>query len=227
MKKFRFLSLLFLAVTFILVNCTKEGPQGPSGATGPQGPAGNTGATGATGATGPAGPQGPVGATGPAGPQGPVGATGATGSANVIYSAWINTGSVTWADTTNPDLGTISAASIYTATVTSSIINQGVVLGYWQNSGNTNPMPYLFNSGDILQISFIPYVGRVMFYIADLTTSDASGLVPNGLMRYIIIPGAVAGGRMAGWQPTYYGYTAEQLKAMSYHQVCGLLHIPE
>ncbi len=77
MRKFKSLSLLLLASAFILVNCTKEGPEGPAGATGAQGPAGATGAAGAAGA---AGATGPAGATGVAGPA---------GTANVIYSAWV------------------------------------------------------------------------------------------------------------------------------------------
>jgi ABC-type amino acid transport substrate-binding protein len=77
MRKFKSLSLLLLASAFILVNCTKEGPEGPAGATGAQGPAGATGGAGAAGATGATGPAGATGVAGPA------------GSANVIYSAWV------------------------------------------------------------------------------------------------------------------------------------------
>ncbi|HEX6194130.1 MAG TPA: hypothetical protein VFZ42_17270, partial [Chitinophagaceae bacterium] len=82
MRKYRSLSLLLLAVVFITVNCTKEGPEGPAGPTGPQGPPG----TGATGPAGPAGPAGPTGPIGPTGPQGPA------GTANVIYSNWFDIG---------------------------------------------------------------------------------------------------------------------------------------
>ena len=52
MRKFRLLSLLFLAASFVFVSCTKEGPEGPAGAAGAQGPAGSAGAPGAPGAPG-------------------------------------------------------------------------------------------------------------------------------------------------------------------------------
>src|SRR5258707_1001033 len=82
MKKLCFFSFLFLAITFIVFNCTKEAPKGPVGATGPQGPAGANGASGTNGTNG------TNGATGATGPQGPAGATGPAGTANVIYSGW-------------------------------------------------------------------------------------------------------------------------------------------
>src|SRR5690242_16273859 len=88
MRKFRLLTILLLAVAFIAVNCTKEGPEGPAGATGPQGPAG---------VQGPAGPAGPAGPNGPAGPTGP---QGPAGTANVIYSPWTDFVGATWSAAT-------------------------------------------------------------------------------------------------------------------------------
>lgn len=55
MRKSSLLSCFLIASTFILINCTKEGPEGPAG---PQGPQGNAGVQG------PAGPQGPIGISG-------------------------------------------------------------------------------------------------------------------------------------------------------------------
>src|SRR6476620_8000639 len=116
MRKFRLLSLLLLALTFILVNCTKEGPEGPVGATGPQGPAGSNGTPGATGPTGPAGPTGPVG------PQGP---QGLPGTANVIYSSWFNFAPTDWADSSMVNLGTAKRAIKTAPSATQGVLDNG------------------------------------------------------------------------------------------------------
>lgn len=253
MKRLMILPAVLLAGSFLLNACKGDtGPVGPQGPTGLQGVTGSTGATGATGPagangatglTGPAGPAGPTGLTGPSGATGPAGATGATGatgpqgpagpagpqgpvgSANVIYSSWITTASLSWADTNNIDFGIISRANVISATVTATIINQGVLLGYWQNGNNTYPMPYnLQSGGNVYQVSFIAYTGRIMFYIANLGTLNASGIIPNGSARYIIIPGAVAGGRFISGPAA--GYTVAQIKSMNYNQVASLFNIP-
>ncbi len=106
-----------------------------------------------------------------------------------------------------------------------------VILGYWQNGNNTFPMPYTYLLvANIYQVSFIPYVGRVMFYLANLSVPGTVS-TPNGSMRYILIPGGVAGGRgtnsekMADINGRI--YTESQLKDMSYQQVCSLLRIAQ
>jgi hypothetical protein len=222
MRKFRLLSLLLLAITFIVINCTKEGPEGPVGANGPQGPAGANGTNGTNGTNGAPGPAGPTG------PQGPAGATGPAGSANVIYSAWQTPAS--WRDTilegaTNYKVGNVTATSI-----TSAILDQGVILAY-EKFGTDGPFPLpqtLYSGFGSLNItlSYLPAVGK-MFYTQ--FTSDNSGSLTAGSRQYrwIVIPGGIAGGRMVSGQATYFGYTHNQLKAMSYHDVCKLLNIPE
>jgi hypothetical protein len=62
-------------------------------------------------------------------------------------------------------------------------------------------------------------VNSVNFYTGGISTAHQ--------FRYVIIPGGVAGGRIANGQQTYFGYTSSQLKVMSYHDVCTLLNIPE
>jgi len=118
MRNFKLLSLLTLAITFLAVSCTKEGPEGPVGATGPQGPAGANGTNGTPGATGP---------TGPAGPTGPQGPTGPAGTANVIYSSWFSeaTFNPSWADTTLFGLGIISRGIKAAPGITQTILDQG------------------------------------------------------------------------------------------------------
>lgn len=205
MRKFRLLSLLLLAIAFITVNCTKEGPEGPAGATGAQGPAGVGGATGATGA---------AGATGPA------------GTANVIYSSWLVQSS--WADTALLNLGTASRSIRTAPGVTQAILDQGVVLSYFQagGSGGIYQLPWLYNfGGDIKQLNQLLSVGKIIYFIANLTTTNSSGSTVGGPIRYIIIPGGVPGGRSTGLGGT--NYSAAELKAMSYAQICALFNIPQ
>ncbi len=218
MRKLRLLSILALALTFIAVSCTKEGPEGPAGATGPQGP---TGATGATGGTGPQGPQGPAG---PQGPQGPA------GTANVIYSSWFTlTG---WHDSTMTDQGFCKVDYKDAPGVTASIISNGVVLAYLAPSSSSTfayPMPWIYTvSNPNLIVSYRPSVGRMVFYNLQIN-GGAGGIVPNPsyVYRYIIIPGGIAGGKMTEKAAEIKGqiYTESQLQSMSYQQVCSLLNI--
>lgn len=219
MRKFRLLSLLSLAITFLAVSCTKEGPEGPAGATGAQGPAGATGGVGATGATGATGAQGPVG---PAGPQGPA------GTANVIYSAWFTlTG---WHDSTLADQGLSKIDYKDAPGITSAVVNNGVVLSYVApsaTSGYAYALPWTVTAvtPNNLVVSYIPTVGR-MIYLNKPLNSTSTGIVPSAtyVYRYVIIPGGVAGGRSAFVGNT--NYTVEQLKAMTYDQVAELFKIP-
>jgi len=227
MRKLRFLSLLLLAITFIVINCTKEGPEGPVGATGPQGPAGPAGAAGAAGA---AGTPGAPGATGPQGPA---------GTANVIYSSWAFTGqNSATPDTSLLGEGTVNVGYRTAPGITQAILDNGVVLSYASNSGTTPTaiytMPWIrvnpFVANQTIKYGFMPVVGKIIYYTSNLTTGLNSGLgsVSTTLYtRYVIIPGGVAGGRMASGEQTYFGHTADELKAMSYHDVCSLLSIPE
>ncbi len=234
MRKFRLLSLLLLASTFIFVNCTKEGPEGPVGATGAQGP---------TGATGGAGAAGPTGLTGPAGPAGPAGPQGIAGSANVIYSAWLVSGVGNWTAT---GVAPYSANYLYNRValgVTASIIDQGVVLSYAKGlfglgASEAVPLPYTryAQSGT----NFIDHYSFVLNAVGNIRYLYSSGnnLAPIAISnlepistRYILIPGGVAGGRggstekMADIKGQL--YTESQLKAMSYSQICSLLNIAQ
>jgi hypothetical protein len=219
MRKFSLLSLLLVAITFVIVNCTKEGPEGPAGATGPQGPAG-------VGSTGPAGPTGP---TGPAGPTGPVGPQGPAGTANVIYSSWFNDASFAtgFNDTVLTFVGTVSRRIKAVPNITQAIVDQGVVLSYLRGGAvvNAQLMPFtFFFTPSTMKYDYYPQAGKIFYYFADLTDGNASAFTATGFeYRYIIIPGGVAG---RGVTPLYNGYTAEQLKAMPYDQVAGIFKIP-
>lgn len=218
----RLISLSLLAFVFILASCTKEGPAGPQGIAGAQGAAGANGAAGTPGATGPTGPTGPQGPQGPTGPQGP------SGTANVIYSSWFSASSLTWADSAHATLGTISRANRPTTSVTSAVVDNGVVLSYYRASstGAASELPYLTGTGaNLSQYATLLRAGNITFYVANLSSGNASGVIPPGDFRYVIIPGSTAGGRMANGAAS--GYSVAQLQRMPYAQVASLLHIPD
>lgn len=218
MRKIRLLSLLALAFAFIAVSCTKEGPEGPAGATGAQGP---TGATGATGGTGPAGPGGPAGPQGPIGPQGP------PGTANVIYSAWATVASLgAIIDSNMTDYGLCKRWIRSAPSLSQAILDQGLVISYWKvGSGIYSTIPYQFpNGGQTYYLGAVPQLNKIIYFTSIFGAGAGWNPNPTAELRYVIIPGAVAGGRSAGIGGT--NYTAEQIKAMSYEQVTRLFNIP-
>jgi hypothetical protein len=231
MRKFRLLSLLLLAIAFIAVNCTKEGPEGPIGATGPQGPAGTPGATGATGAQG---PQGPGGSTGAQGPQGPAGT-----AANVIYSSWATVASLTTtipvADSAFADFGTCKRWYRAAPSLSTGVLDNGVVLSYWRVSNPAiiySTIPYQFPvSTQTYYLGALSQVNRIIYFTSIF--GAGSGWTPNSgaELRYVIIPGSIAGGRGVNSgkiaEINGHTYTENELRAMSYSQICRLLHIAE
>ena len=228
MRKFRLLSLLVLAIAFISVNCTKEGPEGPAGVSGVQGPAGPVGPTSTV--PGPIGPTGPAGATG---------ATGPAGTANVIYSAWTPFIIANWSASTISIFG--KTARQYSAPapgITATMLSQGAILVYFQGGGSPGTirtLPYTtFNFtqtvNQYIEPSFIPGTIQINFYNLDNNvdpgtfTGSPGPPVTGNQYRYVLIPGGVAGGRGTG---PYMGYTEQELKSMSYRDVCHLLNIAE
>jgi Collagen triple helix repeat (20 copies) len=224
MRKFRLLSILLLAFAFLAINCTKEGPEGPAGATGAQGP---SGIGGPAGPAGPAGPNGPAGPTGPTGPQGPIGPQGPAGTANVIYSAWFSPAA--WLSTPfdgKPHIYFDRAAP----GVTQAILDQGVVLSYAKFVSDApqnlvRPLPAILTGIDLYVYTGLS-VGNVRFWAHSLTTAAVPpALSITNQFRYVIIPGGVAGGRSTGLGGT--NYTAAELRAMPYSQVCSLFNIAQ
>ena len=218
MRKFRLLSLFALAITLLAVSCTKEGPEGPAGATGPQGPVGTTGATGGVGATGPQGPAGPVG------PQGP------PGTANVIYSAWVTVGSLhainPIIDSAFADYGTCKRWIRTAPSLSQGVLDQGLVISYWKvGTGIYSTIPYQFPVGaQIYHLGGVSQLNKIIYFTSIFGTN--TGWNPNlsAETRYVIIPGTIAGGRGTGVGGT--NYTADQVRAMSYEQVCQVFNIP-
>ena len=206
MRKFKLLSLLLVVISFITINCTKEGPEGPAGSAGPQGPAGGTGA---------------------AGPA------GAIGSANVIYSNWIDESTLSWADTTIVT-APHQRAILRPISLTQAIVDNGTILMYrrFNPTNGVEQMPYNLyfsaNSTTFHNYKYVASVGRLISFRANSLLGvfqSPVGIANLGSLRYILIPGSVLGGRSAGIGGT--NYTADQVKAMSYNEVCNLFSIPQ
>ncbi len=206
MRKLRTLSLLLVAIAFISVSCTKEGPEGPVGATGAQGPAGTPG---------------PAGPAGPAGP-------------GVTYSAWFLTGNG-WveSDPTNPNFyGEVFHFNRAAPSLTQAVIDQGVVLCYMKGDPNLVPpavnnpfqLPYTVGVGFgfVDLYDFALSAGNIRFLYKSDFAWDATDLATISF-RYITIPGTTAG---RGAVATYAGHTIEEIKAMPYEQVAALFNIP-
>lgn len=219
MRKLRLLSLLAFAVAFIAISCTKEGPEGPAGATGAQGP---------TGATGPVGPTGPTGPTGPSGPTGPTGPQGPAGTANVIYSAWATSPFAT--RDTSVDGTLFKVTHINAPSLSAAILSQGVVITYMRLPGGieTTMLPFASMAGGTTSIISTWNVAQKIFINRHTVGCNTAGclLGMSSLLeyRYVLIPGAVSGGRFSGVGGT--SYTAEEIKAMPYARVCQLFNIP-
>lgn len=205
MKRYKFLSLLLVSVSMLTISCQKEGPAGPAG---------------------------PAGPTGAAGASGPVGLTGPAGTANVIYSAWFLTGTG-WTATGAAVYGARFLFDKATASITQTIMDQGVVLGYIKGEPNTAginsqvfQLPYGVGVGagffDQYEL-MLNAPGNVRFLYKSDAPWTAAELAPISF-RYVIIPGALAGGRMMSGSAV--GCTVEQLKAMPYDQVLKKFNIP-
>jgi hypothetical protein len=212
MRKFISLSLLFVSIVLVAVNCTKEGPEGPVGAQGPQGPAGNPGAPGAPGATG---------ATGPAGPA---------GTANVIYSSWFSFATADWADSNITNVGAAKRAIRLAPGVTASVMNQGVILSYMTFTSDPNlafyGLPFTCTScPGVWVFNQLPVTGKIVYYHTTGTGTNPGATLPTSFsFRYVIIPGGVAGGKLMSGPAK--GKTVEALRAMSYKEVATMFGIP-
>ena len=195
------------------------------GATGPQGIPGNGGGTGGVGTTGTQGP---------------------TGTANVIYSSWIpapanfflNTGNnADWKDTTIPTIGLVERANIAASSLTQAILDRGVTMVYHTfaappaspiGGANAQALPYSLTVNlpplQYLNINYRPAVGRIVVFVTNLTSTTQFGVTSGHFFRYIIVPGTIAGGRMANGPAS--GYTLEQLQALTYEEVLRRFSIP-
>lgn len=179
--------------------------------------------------TGPAGPDGPIGPAGPTGATGPTGAAGPTGSANVIYSNWATISSANWVLGSFYTSYTTYYYDVPAPSLSQTMLDRGVILVYAKWIGGTGLtrelpetpvlLPYFWNydaaAGYSEQLFAIAQLNNVEFrlqqygvnaWIHNLTTS----------YRYVLIPGAQAGGRIAA--PVDY---------TNYQAVKNYYHIPD
>lgn len=148
---------------------------------------------------------------GPQGPQGPAGQ-----NATVFYSDWISPGS--WSGTTGDWYFEASAPDL-----TQDIVESGVVLAYaWlagdiYNGTTVRPLPaYAVGANwDFL----IHQYGSIEF------TSDMSAMptTSDNKFRFIAIPGTTLALKSASLKNN----SKQELRNMSYKEVCKLFNIPE
>ena len=194
MKKLLLSSIIVLSVSLFFTACTKEGPAGPAGT---------------------------AGTAGSAGPAGPTGPTGSTGSANVIYSAWFNPAA--WVAEVN--FGDRERTyTMATTTVTQNIIDRGIIMVYMRFVGY-DPAIYqipleLPNSDVTFSYRAQPGSIKALYTKTSNRTVDPGTISSSNAIRYVIIPGAVSGGRGANTEKMAdingHLYTESQLKNMSY-----------
>jgi hypothetical protein len=119
-------------------------------------------------------------------------------------------------------------ANVTAPSLTSTNINQGAILGYVRNTFGSNDGPFglpYTQSGFGIPLTFgiLPAVSK-MFYTA-FAHDNSNSLTPCCReFRYVVIPGAVAGGRLVSGPAA--GYTVDQLKEMSYSQIVSMFNIP-
>jgi hypothetical protein len=145
---------------------------------------------------------------GPAGPQGPA------GTANVIYSTWkyatnFNDSTI---DNSKIKVGYVAAPSL-----TSTILNSGMVMVYFTYGAGNFTLPYTSNAGSkVNTISYTPMLNKILITRFAHDNSNSVSLSTLLQYRYILIPGGVSGGRLA--TPVDYS---------DYSAVCRYYGIPE
>lgn len=171
---------------------------------------------------------------GDAGPTGPIGSTGATGSPNVIYSDWQTSPSAsrdTTIDGTCLRLRHLNAPSL-----TQGILDSGLVITYMR-VGSIGPylLPYTSDAGgatnqlNCVYKTNVIYLtrhtfGSCRFTSASPGTEPVLVNLPSSLeYRYVIIPGAIAGGRLIQTNNTM---SFEEIKNLSYEQMLIKFKIP-
>lgn len=233
------------------IDVTAKTIYGPKTLAGWGAPTSLVGPTGATGATGPQGPQGIQGIQGVQGPQGIQGIQGNPGTpAQVIYSPWI-TSPYNSRDTT-VDGTCLRVRHIDAPSLSTAILNQGVMITYMR-VGSIGPyqLPYTSDAGGATNtVNCIYQLNKILVYRHTFNTCRFnSGIaeaypgqpvlinLPQSLeYRYVLIPGLIAGGRMAnGGNPKVDLHNvklpghaqAYDLTTMSYEKVCNLLGIAQ
>lgn len=169
-----------------------------------------------------------TGPTGPAGANGTNGTNGATGTANVIYSQWIGFDAAKWSAAVTEFGKTMRIYTDSTNIITQKVVDSAAVLVYFKAIGNnqTSQLPMNFYGLTAFVNQYIGFrisKGALQILLYDIDDNNDpgtfSGTPTTNAYRYIIIPGGVpmSGSKM----------TNQQLKAMTYQQVCNYFNISE
>jgi hypothetical protein len=119
------------------------------------------------------------------------------------------------------------------ATITQNIIDRGIIMVYMRFVGYDPAiiqLPFELPNSD-KTFSFRAQAGSVkaLYTKTSNRAVDPGVIVSSNNVRYVIIPGAVSGGRGVNAEKTAdingQTYTESQLKDMSYDQICSLLQI--
>ena len=179
------------------------------------------------------------GDTGPQGPKGPVGPQGPTGTANVISSSWFYG---FWLQDTV--LGIHEFYNDASPNLPQSVLDSGVVMVFGNLFGYNDPniwptdrvaqlpinLTYIMNGTtmtDTWSASFTHDTIRIRFVNDHNFYQSLSNQYE---FRWIIIPGAVAGGSATRTSTSEGGNVSslkEQLNKMTYEDICRLYNIPE
>ena len=199
MRKIRLLSILLFAFSFIIVGCTKEGPEGPVGAVGPQGPAGNPGTANVI----------------------------FSAWTNFVTATW--SAPTVFFGVTQRIYPVTTATITPTFLDNGVLLVYYRVPGAAPGIAFVSPFVYNYGLPSGQQLRHQMRVGGFDIIHHNLTaiTSDPGIIGPPNGYRYILIPGGVLGGRGVNPGVGGTGYTEAELRAMSYERVCALLNIPK
>lgn len=219
MKKFIQYSLWIVLCFTGLASCEKPGPEGPRGADGEQGVAGVNGQNGKDGK------DGKDGQGGKDGQNGKDGKNGTDGNMKIISKEFSFTG-IDWEPTPSPPpnpviVGYRAMSSI--SQITDAILNSGAVLIYHKTVSGFRLIPYsILSSTPGVSIWSEINPGRVLIHYSFSEPRRGTPGLQN--FRAVIIPGAISGRVQSG---NGIGWDINQLKQMSYEELCATLNIEE
>jgi hypothetical protein len=140
------------------------------------------------------------------GTAGPAGPTGPPGAGDVQHTAWQLLSTAIEGVDANGD--TVYSESITAASITQTVLDSGLVLGYIQNP-----------DGSIEDVADLSIFLDVEYALGSINLTSFGVDLTGYNFRYIIVPGATF------ITSSLRGYSKQQLKTMSYDSVVKLLGI--
>lgn len=145
-------------------------------------------------------PPGPMGPQGPQGEQGIAGEDGTDGAANIqTYRASWETSDIFW------DMTGYGEVAFSLEALTSTIVNEGVVLAYYGDEGSWVALPWTFRSDfngdgttDTMEFSYAYEEGTfyvIFFYDGGDVPQD---YFPTGTVKIVLIPPSETAAKMKG-----------------------------